>query len=396
MIAEKMVHFVQASSAIRAMFEKGNEMAKQFGADHVYDFSLGNPNVPAPEEVNDAIRKILAHEDPVKVHGYMNNAGFPDVRQKIADFLNGQYHTRLSAKNIIMTNGAAGGLNILFKAILNPGDEVITFTPYFGEYRSYVGNYDGILVESPADPETFYPDFDALRKNITEKTTALIVNSPNNPTGVVYPEEIIVEIAQILTDKEAEFGHEIYLISDEPYRDIVYGSAIVPWLTGYYANTIVGSSFSKSLSLPGERIGYLVIPDEVTDSGDIIAAATCANRILGFVNAPSLIQLAVAECLEAKTDVSYYEKNRDELYGALMADGFTCVPPDGAFYLWVKSPVEDEREFVNAAADEEHILFVEGRSFGCPGWVRLAYCVSRETIVNAEPGFARLAEKYHL
>jgi aspartate aminotransferase len=371
-------------------------MAAKFGADKVYDFSLGNPNVPAPEEVKEAILAILEEEDPRKVHGYMSNSGYEEVRKALADHMNELFHTDFTFENILMTVGAGGALYVVFKTLLNPGDEVITFTPYFTEYRFYTANYDGVLVESPADPETFYPDFEALKKNITAKTKALIVNSPNNPTGVVYPESVIVEIAQILTEKEKEFGTDIYLIADEPYRDIVYGSAQVPWLTGYYPNTIVCSSYSKSLSLPGERIGYICISNQVRDAETIIAGANVANRILGFVNAPSLMQLAVARCLNARTDVAYYERNRDLLYGTLMEAGFTCVPPEGAFYLWVKSPVEDEREFAKAAKEEEQILIVQGRSFGCPGWVRIAYCVSYETIEHSLPGFRRLAEKYGL
>ncbi len=394
MISEKMKGFVANSSAIRAMFEEGKQLAAKYGADHVYDFSLGNPNVPAPEAVKDAIIAILNEEDPVKVHGYMSNSGFEEVRANIAARINFEHHTDFSEKNILMTVGAGGALNVIFKTLLNPGDEVITFVPYFGEYRAYTGNFDGVLVESPTDPETFYPDFEAFKKNITEKTKAVIINSPNNPTGVVYPESVIVELAQILTEKEKEFGTDIYLISDEPYRDIVYGRVRVPWLTGYYHNTVVGTSFSKNLSLPGERIGYLVIPETIADGENVIAAANVANRILGYVNAPSLMQLAVSRCLDEKTDVAYYERNRNELYEALMVDGFEFASPDGAFYLWMKSPVEDEREFVKAAKEEEHILLVQGRSFGCPGWVRLAYCVSYETIVNSLPGFERLAEKF--
>lgn len=391
-----MKGFVAGSSAIRAMFEEGKKMAEVYGADHVYDFSLGNPNVPAPKALEDAICDIVTNEDPVMVHGYMNNSGYEDVRQAIADHLNAKFHTDFGVRNILMTVGAAGGLNVIFKTLLNPGDEVVTISPYFGEYRSYVGNFDGVLVESPADPEDFYPNFTDLMQRIGPKTRAVIINSPNNPTGVVYPESVIVELAQLLSSKEREYGAPIYLISDEPYRDIVYDGMDVPWVTGYYADAIVGSSFSKSLSLPGERIGYLVLPDALDGADDIIAAANCANRILGFVNAPSLMQRAVARCLDETADVAFYEKNRDELYLVLISDGYTCVHPDGAFYLWVKSPVEDEREFVDKLKNEEQILTVQGRSFGCPGWVRIAYCVAYETIVNALPGFARVAESYGL
>jgi len=396
MISEKMKGFVAGSSAIRAMFEEGKRMAAEFGADHVYDFSLGNPNVPAPQAVKDAILDITENEDPVMLHGYMNNSGYEDVRQTIAEHLNKNFHTSFSAKNILMTVGAAGGLNVILKTLLNPGDEVVTISPYFGEYRSYVGNFDGVLVESPADPETFYPDFADLKKKITAKTKAMIINSPNNPTGVIYPESVIVELAQLLSEKESECGQPIYLISDEPYREIAFDGETVPWITGYYADSIVGSSFSKSLSLPGERIGYLVLPDSLDGAEDILAAANVANRILGFVNAPSLMQRVVARCIDVRSDVDFYLKNRDDLYLALIEDGYTVVHPDGAFYMWVKSPEEDERAFVDRLKKDEHILAVQGRSFGCKGWVRIAYCVAHETIEGALPGFQRVAEAYGL
>ena len=396
MISEKMKGFVAGSSAIRAMFEEGKRMAAEFGADHVYDFSLGNPNVPAPQAVKDAILDITENEDLVMLHGYMNNSGYEDVRQTIAEHLNKNFHTSFSAKNILMTVGAAGGLNVILKTLLNPGDEVVTISPYFGEYRSYVGNFDGVLVESPADPETFYPDFADLKKKITAKTKAMIINSPNNPTGVIYPESVIVELAQLLSEKESECGHPIYLISDEPYREIAFDGETVPWITGYYADSIVGSSFSKSLSLPGERIGYLVLPDSLDGAEDILAAANVANRILGFVNAPSLMQRVVARCIDVRSDVDFYLKNRDDLYLALIEDGYTVVHPDGAFYMWVKSPEEDERAFVDRLKKDEHILAVQGRSFGCKGWVRIAYCVAHETIEGALPGFQRVAEAYGL
>ncbi len=396
MISEKMKGFVAGSSAIRAMFEEGKRMAAEFGADHVYDFSLGNPNVPAPQAVKDAILDITENEDPVMLHGYMNNSGYEDVRQTIAEHLNKNFHTSFSAKNILMTVGAAGGLNVILKTLLNPGDEVVTISPYFGEYRSYVGNFDGVLVESPADPETFYPDFADLKKKITAKTKAMIINSPNNPTGVIYPESVIVELSQLLSEKESECGHPIYLISDEPYREIAFDGETVPWITGYYADSIVGSSFSKSLSLPGERIGYLVLPDSLDGAEDILAAANVANRILGFVNAPSLMQRVVARCIDVRSDVDFYLKNRDDLYLALIEDGYTVVHPDGAFYMWVKSPEEDERAFVDKLKKDEHILVVQGRSFGCKGWVRIAYCVAHETIEGALPGFQRVAEAYGL
>lgn len=394
MISKKMENMVANSSAIRAMFEEGNRLAKLYGAENVFDFSLGNPNVPAPEAVKKAIIDLLDEEDPVVLHGYTNsNAGYEDVRQAVAESLNERFGTKFAAHNITMTVGAAGGLNVILKSLLNPGDEVIVFAPYFGEYRSYTNNYDGVLVEVSPDTETFQPKLDEFEEKITPRTRAVIVNTPNNPTGVVYSEETIKKMAAVMEKKQKEFGTDIYLISDEPYRELAYDGAEVPYLTKYYANTIVGYSYSKSLSLPGERIGYLVIPDEAADSENIISAANVATRILGFVNAPTLQQKVVKECLHEKTDISFYDRNRETLYKGLKKLGFECIKPEGAFYLFVKSPVADEKEFC-AAAKKYNILLVPGSSFACPGYVRIAYCVSYETIVNSLPKFKELAEEY--
>ena len=394
MIAEKMQNMVKNSSAIRAMFEEGNRLAKIYGSENVFDFSLGNPNVPAPQAVKDAIIEILNEEDPVALHGYTNsNAGYEDVREAVAASLNERFGTAFAGKNIVMTVGAAGGLNVALKILLNPGDEVITFAPYFGEYRSYTANFDGVLVAISPNTEDFQPKLDEFEAKITAKTKAVIVNTPNNPTGVVYSEETIKKMAAIMEAKQKEFGTDIYLISDEPYRELAYDGVEVPYLTKYYANTIVGYSFSKSLSLPGERIGYLVIPDEASDSADLISAASVATRILGFVNAPTLQQKMVVKCLNEQTDISYYDRNRETLYNGLKECGFTCIKPEGAFYLFVKSPVENEKEFCEAAK-KYNILIVPGSSFGCPGYVRMAYCVAYDTIVNALPKFKELAKEY--
>ena len=393
MIAEKMVSFVKNSSAIRAMFEEGKIMAEKYGAENVYDFSLGNPNVPAPEAYKQAMISLLETQDPVFLHGYMNNAGFEEVRGKIAESLNRRFQTSFKEHNIIMTVGAAGGLNVILKTLLNPRDEVITFAPFFGEYRNYVANYDGILVEISPDCESFQPNLAELKEKITPRTKAVIINTPNNPTGVVYSAETLSLMAEILEEKQQEFDTDIYIISDEPYRELVYGGVEVPYVTKFYKNTIVGYSFSKSLSLPGERIGYLVIPDEAADSADVISAAAVAGRILGFVNAPAIQQLAIAECLDASTDIAYYNRNRETIYNALTKLGFSCIKPEGAFYLFIKSPVEDEKEFC-AEAKNHNILIVPGSSFGCAGFVRLAYCVSYETVCNSIPAFEKLAQHY--
>lgn len=395
MIAEKMIPFVQNNSAIRTMFEEGNRLKKQYGADKVYDFSLGNPSVPAPDCVREAIVDLANNEDPVILHGYMNNAGFEDVRETIAQSLNRRFGTDFSAKNLIMTVGAASGLNVILKTVLNPGEEVIVFAPYFLEYGAYVKNYDGKLVEISPDTETFQPDLEELERKITANTRAVIVNSPHNPTGVIYSEDTIKALAAILEKKQKEYGSVIYLISDEPYRELAYDGAEVPYLTKYYKNTVVGYSYSKSLSLPGERIGYLVIPDDLEDSETVIAAAGIANRILGSVNAPSLMQKVIARCVDAEVDVAAYDKNRLALYNGLTACGFQCIKPQGAFYLFVKSPVADEKEFCEAGK-KYNILMVPGSSFACPGYVRLAYCVSYETIINSLPEFKKLATEFSL
>ncbi len=391
MISEKMVGLVKNSSAIRAMFEEGQKMAAIYGAENVYDFSIGNPNVAPPDAVKKAILELVSEDSP-RLHAYMSNAGFEDVREAICKSLNKRFDTQFVQENIIMTVGAAGGLNVIFRALLNPEDEVITFAPYFGEYRSYIGNYDGKLVAVAPDTKTFQPNIEEFEKTITAKTKAVLINTPNNPTGVVYAEETIKRLVAVMEKKQQEFGNPIYLISDEPYRELVYDGVFVPYLTKYYKNTIVGYSFSKSLSLPGERIGYLVIPKEVEDYDMVLGAANVANRILGYVNAPSMFQLVVAKCIDEKTDVGYYDRNRETLYQGLKELGFECIKPEGAFYLFVKSPIEDDKKFCEIAK-KYNLLIVAGSNFGCSGFVRMAYCVAHDTIVNALPKFRELAKE---
>lgn len=400
MVSERIQKALLGSSAIRAMFVEGKAMAEKYGAENVYDFSLGNPATPAPAALNDAVRELLDESDAteggsLELHGYMENAGYKDVRQAIADNLNQRFGTKFDDHNIVMTVGAAGGLNIIFKTILNPGDEVIVFAPFFGEYREYAANFGANIVVVQPNLETFQPDLADFEAKITAKTKALIINTPNNPTGVIYKPETMQQIAAILEKKQQEFGTDIYLISDEPYRELVYDGNQEDFLTKYYKNTIVGYSFSKSLSLPGERIGYVAVPDEAADAEDLIRGIEISNRTLGFVNAPSLIQKAVARCLNEKTDVAFYDENRVMLYEGLSKLGFTCIKPEGAFYLWVKSPVENEEEFVNEGK-KFHLLMVKGSAFGCPGFVRLAYCVSHETVKNSMPAFEQLAKVYGL
>lgn len=394
MISEKMIKLCEGGSAIRKMFEEGNRLAELYGRENVFDFSLGNPNFPAPKQVKEAVFDILNRESSVEVHGYMPNTGYPQVRAAVADSLNRRFGTNFNGNNIIMTVGAAGGMNVIFKTLLNPGDEVMVFAPYFLEYGNYVRNFDGVLVAVPANEENFQPDAGKLREMITPKTKALIINSPNNPTGVIYSEETIKKIAAVLEEKQKELGTSIYIVSDEPYRELAYDGAEVPFLTKYYKNTVVGYSWSKSLSLPGERIGYLVLPSEIDEYQLIFDAAAIANRILGFVNAPSLFQKVAMQCLDLKADIRGYDENRKLLHGGLTECGFECVYPQGAFYLWMKTP-GNEAEFV-AAAKKYNLLLVPGKSFGCEGYVRIAYCVSADMIKRSMPSFKKLAQEYGL
>lgn len=391
MIAKKMQVQVENSSVIRAMFEEGKRLAAIHGAENVFDFSLGNPNVEAPPEVKLAIIDILNEYEAMGIHGYMNNSGYEEVRDAIADSINRKFATSFTQNNIIMTVGAAGGLNVILKTLLNPGDEVITFAPYFGEYRNYVSNYDGELVVVSPNTVDFQPNLAEFKDKVTPRTKAVIICSPNNPTGVIYSEDTIVKLADILRDKQKEFGTDIYIISDEPYRELAYDNIKVPYLTHYYDNAIVGYSFSKSLSLPGERIGYLVIPDQASDFENLISAANIATRILGYVNAPSLFQRVIARCLNAQVDLEAYNRNRELLYYGLTSFGYQCAKPEGAFYMFVKSPIADEVQFCRLAK-QKNILIVPGSSFGCPGYVRIAYCVAYKTIERALPGFKALIE----
>ena len=391
MISEKMIKMTQANSVIRAMFEEGRRLALLHGRENVFDFSLGNPNFPAPEAVKKAIIDLLGDEDPVTLHGYMPNIGYPDVRRAVAGSLNKRFGTSFDEGNIIMSVGAAGGLNVVFKTLLNPGDEAIAISPYFVEYGNYVSNFDGRLVAVPANTGDFQPDPDALAKAVNPKTKIIILNSPNNPTGVIYTEESLKKVAAVLEAKEREHGAPIYIVSDEPYRELAYDGAEVPFITKFYKNTLICYSWSKSLSLSGQRIGYIVIPSVIDDFELIFDAAGIATRIIGFVNAPSLMQKVVARCLDEKTDIDAYYENRNLLYNGLKALGFDPVYPQGAFYLWVRTPCCD-KEFA-AAAKKHNILLVPGTSFGCPGYVRIAYCVAKKTIENSMPAFKKLSEE---
>lgn len=393
MISEKMSGLLEKSAAMSSMYTEAARLREKYGAENLYDFSMGNPSLPAPESIREAGIRILKETDPWYLHQYMPNLGFAEAREKIAASLNRRFGESYTAENIAMTSGAGGGMNCLLKALMDPGQEVLTFAPYFGEYERYVDNMGCTLKAVPPNLPTFQPDPAALAGSITENTKAVIIDNPNNPTGVVYTAETIQKICDVLAEKEQEYGHAIYLISDEPYRELVFDGAVVPWIPKYYKNTIIAYSFSKALSLPGDRIGYLAVSNEVEDWKNIMLGVAGAMRMMGFINAPSLQQLIVAECCDEIVDISFYDKNRELLYRALTEYGYECVKPEGAFYLFVKTPIADDTAFVNQAK-EHRILLTPGVAFGCPGYVRISYCLSYEKTKNSLPGFKALAEFY--
>mgnify|MGYP000930764511 CR=1 FL=1 len=390
--SEKIVSNLQKSSWIRAMFEEGTKLAKIHGADKVYDFSLGNPFDEPPQEVMEAMQKYVSGE--IKgVHRYMSNAGYPEVRAKIAQSLQRESGIELSAENVVMTVGAAGGLNVVLKSILNPGEEVLTFAPYFMEYNFYVDNHGGKVVIIPPDTSTFEPDLNALEKLITAQTKALIINTPNNPTGVVYSAKILNNIAEILKSKEKEYGTSIYVLSDQPYAEIIFDNLTMPNLLSIFDNGIIINSFSKSLGLAGERIGYIAVSNKIKDAEILVNALAFCNRTLGFVNAPGLFQKVVGDAFEAKVNIEDYQAKRDYLYKNLTRIGFECVRPQGAFYLFPKALIADDVEFVKKAV-KHNILLVPGTGFYCPGYFRISYCVSMKTIVDSIPAFEKLVREF--
>lgn len=392
MLNEQMYEYGSKSSVIRELFAYGLERRKIVGEDKVYDFSIGNPSIPAPAEVKEALLELL--EEPAEaLHGYSPAAGDPEVRKTLADSVNRKFGTRYTADNFYMTVGAAASLSIIVKALTRPGDEYITFAPFFPEYAVWVETTDAKLVVTPADTADFQIDFEAFEKLLSPKTKGIILNSPNNPSGVVYSEETIQRLSELLAKKQKEYGTSIYLITDEPYREIVYDGMEVPFVPNYYKNTLVCYSYSKSLSLPGERIGYIIVPDEADDGKKVMAAVAGAGRALGYVCAPVLFQKAIARCVDVPCDVSAYKKNRDLLYHGLTDLGYECVRPQGAFYLFVKSPEPDAKAF-SERAKKYDVLVVPGDSFGCTGYVRVSYCVSEQTIKDALPVFAEIMKEY--
>lgn len=392
MLSEKMLQLGTNPSAIRDLFEYGNKRKAEIGAENVFDFSLGNPSVPAPDCVRDAVRELL-EEDAVALHSYTSAVGDAGLRKKLADYVNEQHGTTLTADHFYITVGAAASLTISLKALAEQEDEFIAFAPFFPEYRVFVEMTGAALVVVQSDPKDFQIDLEAFEKAITPHTKGVIINSPNNPTGVVITEECIKKMCAILEKKQAEYGREIFLIADEPYRELVYGDIKVPYLMNYYDNTIVCYSYSKSLSLPGERIGYIAVSDKAKDWKLVYAAVCGAGRALGYVCAPSMFQKVISRCIGQVSDVSVYKKNRDMLYQALTEYGYRCIKPDGAFYLFVEALEEDAVAFAEKAKEYE-LLLVASDSFGTPGFVRISYCVSTEQIEKSLPAFRALAESY--
>ena len=394
MINQKSVQLGSVRSVIRELFEYGKKRKAQIGENNVFDFSLGNPSVPPPAQVEEALENVLKTRDPVQVHGYTSAQGDASVRSAIAGYISENYGVPQTADLIYMTCGAAASLAITFNALLNAGDEVITIAPYFPEYKVFCEHAGGVLVPVKGEAGTFQPDIAAVRAAITPKTKAVLINSPNNPSGVVYSEERITQLCKVLKECK-ERGQTIYLIADEPYRELVFGGVKVPYIMNYYDESIVCYSFSKSLSLPGERIGYIAIAPAMRNAGEVYAAVCGAGRALGYVCAPALFQLIIPEVLGLTADISVYERNRDTLSAALESYGFTVVRPDGAFYLFVQSPEPDSDAFAERAKEHE-LLIVSAKSFGVEGYVRISYCDSPEMIARSLPAFRALALSYGL
>ncbi len=392
MINKQMFEYGSKSSVIRELFSYGLERKKIVGADKVYDFSIGNPSIPAPAMVKQVILELL--EEPAEVlHGYSPAAGDPKVREALADSVNRKFGTRYRADNFYMTAGAAASLAISIQALTVPGDEFIVFAPFFPEYAVWVETAGAKLLVTPADTEHFQIHLEAFENLLTPRTKGVIINSPNNPSGVVYSEETIMKLSEILERKQKEYGTSIYLLADEPYREIVYDGLKVPFIPNYYKNTLVCYSYSKALSMPGERIGYVIVPDEGENAQEVMAAIAGAGRALGYVCAPVLFQRVAARCADVPSDISAYKRNRDLLYGGLTELGYECVRPQGAFYLFVRSPEPDAKAFSERARQHD-VLVVPSDSFGCTGYVRVSYCVSEKMIRDALPVFADIMKEY--
>ncbi len=392
MFSEEIVKNLSNSSWIRLMFEEGTRLAAIYGADKVYDYSIGNPYAEPPAEVIESLKKYVL-SDEKGMHRYMSNAGYPDVREKIAKQLEEDSKVELTADNIVMTVGAAGALNVVLKCLLNPLEEVIVFAPYFVEYNAYVENGGGRTVVVEPDPSTFEPNLEAFEKTITAKTKAIIINNPNNPTGIVYSEATLRKIEEILIKKQKEFGSTIYVLSDQPYCEIVYDNIKITNMLSIFNNAIIINSFSKSLGLAGERIGYIAASSKIENVDTLTKACAYCNRTLGFVNAPALFQKVVGDALNAKVDISGYEQRRNFLYENMTRLGFQCIKPQGAFYLFPKALIDDDVEFVKRAM-KYNLLLVPGSGFGYPGYFRMSYCVKFDMIKNSISAFEKFVAEF--
>ena len=390
-IAEKIKNFMDRSSWIRKMFEEGADLKARLGPENVYDFTLGNPDVYPPEVVEEELVKIIQEHQPMK-YGYMPNSGYPETKEAVAGTLSSEQQVTVPADSVVMTCGAGGALNVIFKTILNPGDEVISPRPYFVEYNFYVDNNGGVL-KTAAPLEDFTLNLEAIEAEITGKTKAVIINSPNNPSGAIFPEDQIRDLGKLLEKKSAEIGHPIYLVSDEPYRKIIYDDAVVPPVFPFYRNSIIANSYSKELSLAGERIGFLALNPEAEEFGSLAAGFLFCNRILGFVNAPGIMQRLIARIQGAAIDIAQYKHKRDLLYDGLVEAGFNLTKPKGAFYLFPQSPISDDVQFVRAL-QTYNILAVPGSGFGGPGYFRLAYCIDDASIERSLPVFKKVGERF--
>lgn len=396
MLNEKNVNLGKVRSSIRELYEYGKARKAQIGEENVFDFSLGNPSVPAPKEVTAALSEIISTTDPVALHGYTSAQGDYSVRKTVAEYINSKSKANLDADCIYMTCGAAASLCITLNALLNNGEEVIVFTPFFPEYKVFIENAGGKIVTVASDEKTFEINFEKLEKALSENTKAVIINSPNNPSGVVYGEETIKKLCACLAAHSQKIGKPVYLISDEPYRELVYDKSVrVPYIVDFYAKSIICYSYSKTLSLPGERIGYIAVNNKMEEWREVYAGVCGAGRALGYVCAPALFQQLVKRVCGCCADVSIYKNNRDTLYNALTSYGFEVVKPDGAFYMFVKSPEADANAFCERAKKYE-LLIVAGDDFGCKGYVRISYCVAPEMLKRSLPAFKKLAESYNL
>ncbi len=393
MVSEKMLALGTTRSCIRELFEYGLRQAAVVGKENVYDFSIGNPSVPAPKEVNQALIDIVTQEDSVEIHGYTPAAGYMGVREAVADDLNQRYGTKIRPQNLFFTCGAAPALVSVVRALAVDSAEFVTVAPHFVEYRPFVECNGGKLVVVPADTEHFQIPFPQLEARLTSHTQAVIINSPNNPSGVIYTQETLRKLADLLEKKAGEYGHPIYIIADEPYRELVYDGNEVPFIPTLYRNTIVCYSYSKSLSLPGERIGYICVPDEAENSDQVFAAIAGAARAIGHVCPPSLLQRVVARCARLRPDIQAYDRNRTTLYEALTSYGYQCANANGAFYLFVKAPGGSSKAF-SERAKAKNLLVVPGDDFGCPEFFRISTCVSHDMILRSLPVFQELAKEF--